>query len=313
MKLDSSGIIGRALARLKAGLLASLLASLLAGLTACSNDGSDTSPRTGTLSVSLTDAPIDNLQSVVVTFTGLVVQSTNGKRTEIVFPKAKTLNLLELQNGVTEPLVEGAELAAGTYSWIRLDLSEEPGSMYVIDNLGGQYSLKVPSGAQTGLKLLRGFTVLANGQSDFTIDFDVRKSVKLTGQSLSTGDFILRPTLRLVDNAQAGAVGGLIDGFAVQAQCENEQLFSGVVYVFEGHNASVEDFDAETSGALVAVPVADSNNDGTYNYQATFLPAGDYTVAYTCDADDMTLDENLGFSEAVNTAVTAGASTTVNF
>ncbi|GAA3958721.1 DUF4382 domain-containing protein [Allohahella marinimesophila] len=299
MKRKTSNIVGLA-----------LLSAMIAG---CNNGSDARSDVTGTLSLSLTDAPVDNLLSVFLTFTGLAFQSADGQRHDIVFPEPRRLDLLTLQNGDTISLVEAIELPAGKYSWLRLDLSEETGSLFVKDNLGGQYNLTVPSGAQTGLKLVGGFSILANGQSDFTIDFDLRKSVTLTGTGSGTGDYILRPTLRLVDNAQAGAIGGLVDTELVRAHCDNPQLFGGVIYIFERANVVVNDYNANSGGALVAVPVSDGDGDGTFSYMAAFLPGGEYTAAYTCDIDDLLIDENLTFTPPVNVLVSAGASATVNF
>src|SRR5690606_7596606 len=209
--------------------------ALISALGMGCSDGKDSDRgATGSLSLSVTDAPVDNLLSVFISFTGVTLQAADGKRTDIVFPQPKTLDLLSLQNGMSHALLEDVVLPAGAYSWMRLDLSEQAGDLTVVDDLGGEYLMTVPSGAQTGLKLVGGFTILANGQSDFTIDFDLRKSVTLTGKDAGKGDYVLRPTLRLIDNAEAGGIGGMIATTTMQAACTNEPLYHGVVYVFEG-------------------------------------------------------------------------------
>ena len=49
------------------------------------------------------------------------------------------------------------------------------GDSYVRLETGGEEcEMRVPSGDQTGLKLVRGFTVGAGTITDFTIDFDLR-------------------------------------------------------------------------------------------------------------------------------------------
>lgn len=287
--------------------------ALLSALAIGCSDSNDSSisGNTGTLSLSLTDAPVDSLLSVFITFTGVSLQADGGERTDVVFPEPKTFDMLTLQNGESATLLDDVVLPAGRYAWMRLDLSEAEGALYVRDNVGGQYPLSIPSGAQTGLKLVSGFIILANGQSDFTIDFDLRKSVTLTGSASSPGDYILRPTLRLVDNAEAGAIGGQVSTAVTPGVCANPQLFGGVVYIFEGANASVDDYDADSAGALVAAPVTDADGDGTFNFLAAFLPVGDYTIAYTCEVDNLGVDESLVFTTPVNITVSAGASATV--
>jgi len=64
-------------------------------------------------------------------------------------------------------------------------------------------------------------------------------------------------------------------------------------------------------------PVTTANVVGTdpYSYTASFLPAGDYTVAVTCDAASDSADTNdtLQFSDTQNVTVTAGVTTSANF
>jgi hypothetical protein len=280
-------------------------------LIACgggSSGGGGGGGSTGTLNLRLSDAPVDNLASVFITFSGVALHTAGGTK-EIVFDKPKTLDLLALQSGRTATLLDGQVLAAGNYQWIRLDLSEEAGDLYVVDDTGAEHPLTVSSGAQTGLKLVRGFTVLANGTTDFTIDFDLRKSVKLpTG-----GDYKLRPTLKLIDNAEVGAIAGTVDATTrLQVDCADSQTYAGAVFVFEGADAVVNDADG-TTAPYVTVPVEDIDTDGIFTYKAAFLPAGAYTVAYSCQVDDLETDETLTFTPAQNVTVTAKATSTANF
>jgi hypothetical protein len=50
------------------------------------------------------------------------------------------------------------------------------GSSYIIDGTG-QHTLTIPSGAETGLKLVQGFTMPVGGIANFTVDFVLSKSV----------------------------------------------------------------------------------------------------------------------------------------
>jgi hypothetical protein len=68
---------------------------------------------------------------------------------------------------------------AGRYQSIRLliEAQQNQPSSYIDFASGARYPLYVPSGSESGLKLIRGFTVAAGSNSNFTIDFDLRKSV----------------------------------------------------------------------------------------------------------------------------------------
>jgi len=84
--------------------------------------------------------------------------------------------------------------------------------------------LIVPSGAESGLKMNRGFTLPADGSVALTVDFDLRKSLHAPPGQKSmmetcTQGYLLRPTLRLVQDSEVGAIAGTID----------PSRFSGVV------------------------------------------------------------------------------------
>ena len=50
-------------------------------------------------------------------------------------------------------------------------------------------------------------------------------------------------------------------------------------------------------------------NADTGAYRASFLPAGNYTLAFTCSPDDMDADDALTFSPAKGATVQANAVT----
>jgi len=123
------------------------------------------------------------------------------------FPK--TYNLLKLVNGVTEAIGIG-EFSAGRYNQIRLitglfpelenNLLGEPHpeANYVILNDGSNTikPLKIPSGINTGIKLIHPFTV-GNGEiKELVLDFDACRSVVKAGNS---GKYILKPTIKVIE------------------------------------------------------------------------------------------------------------------
>jgi hypothetical protein len=75
------------------------------------------------------------------------------------------------------------------------------------------YELKVPSGFQTGLKIVHGFDVSDNQTTELILDFDASKSVVKAGNS---GNWLLKPTVRILDLAEYAIVRGIVrdDGAA---------------------------------------------------------------------------------------------------
>ncbi|MGB5426424.1 MAG: DUF4382 domain-containing protein [Gammaproteobacteria bacterium] len=245
---------------------------------------------TGTLNLAITDASVDAAKAVVIEFTGVELQHAGGERIDYDFvdgsgyPEPRQIDLLALTGGTTEVLLEDVTLTAGDYSWIRLKVNAERG---VIDSYidlldDSRYSLYVPSGANSGLKLNRGFSVPEGGMASFTIDFDLRTSVH--DPSGNKDDYILRPTLRLVDGNTDGALSGTVTGIVNDPDCSDNVESIGAVYVFE-----VADVVDDLDGTGDPVTSAMVPNDGNNAYTVAFLPEGDYTVAFTCDSD---IDDN---------------------
>lgn len=264
-------------------------------LVACSNDSD-----TGSLSLSITDAPVDGAQAVVVSFQGVSIQSANQPAIDIDFDQPKQIDLMTLTGSHSTVLLDDTELPAGDYESIRLVIDDAPNSTYIIDMMGQQHDLRIPSGDQTGLKLNRNFGVETGGQIAFTIDFDLRKSVHMTG----SGQYMLRPTLRIVETQLAASLSGSIDNTLVISGC------SPGVYLFDV-SLALDDLDGIDDPIFsVAIPEA-----GPYTFDAGFLPPGDYRIAYTCDAgqDDNASDDVIGFYQETLVTLAAGENATFNF
>lgn len=297
-----------------------LLASSLTALAACGGSSGDStaggsSDSSGTFNLAVTDAAIDSANHVFVEFTGVSIQPADGEVIEFTFEEAKQIDLLALQGSASEGLVTGEEVPTGDYEWIRLHVNAEADSVidsYIEMNDGSQMELWIPSGSETGLKLVNGFTVTANGSVDFTIDFDLRKSVVLP-PAQQIGGAILKPALRLIDNTASGNISGTVDGTLISEQCADPSTQTGAVYVYSGADATVSDVRGTEADPITTALV--SEVEGGYGYEAGFLDEGDYTVAYTCGAsdDDPEAEDSLTFVGTTNATVEADATTEVNF
>lgn len=294
------------------------VAALTAAVAACG--GGDSGTSTGSLSLGITDAPVDSLQEVNITFTGVAIKPADGERIEFTFDTPRTLNLLDYQGGNAASLLGDTEVPAGEYEWVRLDL--DTAQLTVVDDMNGVYDLTIPSGGQTGLKLVSGFTVPAGGAADFTIDFDVRKSVTDASGPNAPANYMLKPALRLVNNVEVGSISGTVDVATISqsnAECpalDSTDAYAGAVYVFEGADVIPDDFqtvDGEVVGALMAVPVEYDSESAAYTYKAAFLSEASYTVSYTCQVDDIAVDEPLLFLGTSSVDVVAGEQQTVDF
>ncbi len=306
--------------RIRAGGCAASLAVLLLG--GCGGSDSSSSS-TSTLNMGITDSPVDGAQKVWIQFTGVELKPMNGNPVDFTFSPARGFDLMTLSGGTTASFLNGATIPAGPYEWVRLMIDPTAGSSYIIDSMGTQHDLRIPSGAETGLKLIHGFTMPAGGVANFTVDFVLSRSIIAPpGQA---PDFMLKPVLRLVDNAQVGTITGTIQTAALgppQTACGTR---APVVYVYAGASVTPDDIYVPDSGTLPPVQplvttTAALNSSSLYAYTIAFMPAGTYTVAFSCDADDPAIDETALMPPTIHfttypqaVTVTNNMTTTVDF
>jgi hypothetical protein len=296
------------------GLIGCLAAATMLLVACGGGDGAST----GTLNLSVTDAPVDSADEVVVEFYGAELQPANGSRVTFDFtsrcaldPASCQINLLDLTGGASTLILDTETVPSGQYNWMRLLVNAQPNvrDSYIV--VGGQeFELRIPSGDESGLKLNQGFVVPAGGTADFTIDFDLRKSVH---DPVGSSDYILRPTLRIVDNTEVGSISGNVDpSFFASGTC------TGAVYVFFDGTAGAPDDEDGIGGGPDPITSALVPDDGVHHYKVAFLSEGDYLIAFTCDAaaDDPAVDDDtatVSFLSQATVPVTAGADTTYDF
>jgi hypothetical protein len=289
--------------------LAAVWAALLIG---CGGGGASSAPSTGRLSLGITDAPVDDATAVVVKFTAIELKPESGQAFTITLDPAPSLDLLALAGGSSRELLSEREVPAGRYTWVRLliDAQQNTPSSYIDLEDGRRFPLHVPSGSESGLKLIRGFTVAAGSVSNFTIDFDLRKSVIAPpGQA---PNYMLKPVLRMVDNLRVGTLTGTVAVALVPTGCTPQ------VYVFSGANVVPDDLDAAAApdvDPLVSVPVSLDTASGEWRFRIAFLEAGEYTAAFTCDGalDTPEGEEILVFQGTRNVTVDANSTTAIGF
>ena len=177
--------------------------------------------------MALTDASTTDFQAVYVTISQVAVHRDGGDW-DIVSSLNKTVNLFDLVNGVRQDLGL-ATLTSGSYTQLRLILSPTPdGSInilsqghpfgnYFIDNSGVSQELKVPSGFQSGIKVVKGFDINANQTTELVLDFNAAKSIVKAGAS---GKWLLKPTIKVLNVVEYSIIEGNVGqaGVLVTAQ-----------------------------------------------------------------------------------------------
>jgi len=293
------------------------LVLLSLGLLACGGGGggSNTSaPATGTASFGLSDAPVEGLSEVVITIDGMELRRKDGGECDddpvtddCVFideftedgevVDTITVNLLDLQDGDNQIIIQDLELEAGEYDQLRLSvIDEDINYSWVKETANADVlkELKVPSGE---LKL-GGFTVESGGVQVFVIEFDLRKA--MTYNPGSKDRYILKPTgVRVVEVAAAASISGtvapaLFSGNSTEPCVSKGDVNVGnVIYLYQGHdlneNNLADNFDSTVDVDAPATAIAPYTSqkvaaDGSYG--VFYLPAGDYTLAFSCAAEN---------------------------
>ena len=190
----------------------------------CDSAGTSSEPAQGSFTLRLTDAPAA-LDSAVVTVDRVVLVGEdadesdddgddsdngddngdddsddgddNGEEDEdgliTLTDSTRQIDLLQLQNGNTALLADGITVPEGEYSQLRFVLGDE--NYVVVD--GSRQMLQVPSGQQSGIKIILPEVEIENDgdRLEVTLDFDVDESFIEQGN----GTFRFKPTIKVKD------------------------------------------------------------------------------------------------------------------
>lgn len=303
-------------------------------ITGCGGSSEDTPLPSFSLSVS--DAPVDDLSEVVVCFNQVELKGNGG---DIVFtvgneegmitannlcldnasdviPNTVGIDLLQYTGSDSIALVDDISIEAGKYTQLRLIMSD--GSYGIDAQTTAKISVSVPSNE---LKL-DGFTATLGGTVDFTLEFDLNKGMT---NPVGQAAYFLKPRgVRLVNNNEAGHIDGevsetlLIDNLCTPLSDPTVNV--GSVYIYEGLGLAIntlEDNGGDESGNLpyASTAVTFNSEQTSYNFEIGFIKAGDYTIAVSCDTEDEPeINDEVDFIISQNIRVEAeSTSVQVNF
>jgi hypothetical protein len=283
-----------------------LLLPFFLSLTGCGcgfdcNDDDDDDP--ATVSLGFSDAPIDDVQEVVLVVDTITFRRSSGDVVVETFtiPKlsltdAETfpVDLLEYPGTIRLLVITDLPMERGTYSSIVLDILDgDVNQSYVRDDEGAK-----PLNAPSSQLVLPGISVSAGAQSN-TVEFSLGQS--LLYQSSSDSYELTIEGIR-VEDSDAGSIAGSVDSslFDLDAPCDAkaDPLLGNRVYLYSGINLGLDNLaDVYTSNSSDSIPddaiapyaVADVVEAGGLpirSYTFGFIPEGQYTLAFSCEAED---------------------------
>ena len=285
-------------------------------LSACGGGSGNTPPQvaTGMVRIAVTDAPVDDVSVVNVQFSGVTLKPASGDEIRIEFDMPKDIDLLALSGGMTAELLPGTPVPADRYNWVQLAVNAKFDNVF--DSYAmtptGQVELRVPS--NNGLKLVSGFSVTQNRTIDLVIDWDLRKALT---DPIGQPGLHLRPALRITDMSSFGTLHGTVDqALVTDEDCSNDLAAQtgNAVYVYQGMTDTPGDIGDAANDPFATAAVS-QNGAGEYSYEVNFLPVGDYSAAFTCQANDDTpdSDDDIVFSAPQQFVIEDGVTAEVNF
>ena len=175
----------------------------------------------------------------------------------IVLPldEEKQYDLLTLQD--TSEIIAMANLGVGSFTQIRLKIVQGEDKTYV--KIGDDtYPLEVPSGTQSGLKLIHPFEIVEGANTVLFLDFDAENSVIKTGND----QYKLQPTIKILSQ---GVKGTVVDS--------DGNPIAGATVSASGENVETESFKTGDDGTF-EIPLT----EGTYALEITAADYDDETI-----------------------------------
>lgn len=230
----------------------------------------------GKITVKLTDAPIDvsTIRKVNIAIRSVEVLSKGSQQWTTVksFEEPKTVDLLDYAQGKVYDLTEQF-MPPGDFEGIRLELNIANISNGLIvfpqSNIqfaNGSLETLIVDGNSNYVTAMGDFSILTSQTTFLTLDFDMRKSIVLTGN-----EYKLRPSMRVVETGTTGGIEGQFRDFSSYNK----------VVVFAYRSGTFNDSETEPLVSFAgAVSSARVRNGTSGLFYIPFLPEGSYELQF---------------------------------
>lgn len=273
------------------GRFPTALAILTTALAACGGGGSDTPQAVGSLTVVLTDAPMQAVNELVVHVEYLELHHVDGRVVRVAPTGGPVdIDLAALEDGRIHDLLDRSQVPAGHYHGLTIGLDPDRSHVGFWD--GSHHPLQFAD--PRGLEVEAPFAVGAGAHAEYVVDVDLGRGLQWHdggmggGMGGTGGTYALHSAVRMLDMSRAGGLQGGVDGSLVDVNhpaCDPD-LGGNTAYLFPGDAAGPDDI-AGTEADGRPGPIATDRVElhpgvGEYRYHFAFLEPGSYRVAVTC-------------------------------
>lgn len=273
----------------------------------------------GKLGIWATDPGISEIDRLEITIVGvdIIPSDAAAEPVRIDLDRPLVLDLTRVGNrnqSGREKIFDNQTLPLGRYREIQLRLDE---SRLFIEDEGQRFPVTIPPGEEEGLRLPFAATIDDRTNLDLTLDFNADKSLRRLGNN----NFEFHPDFRLVRTERTGTLTGLVaESLVRNPTCDNgfNHDEGNRVYVFNG-TVNFQDIQGNENDPIATVPVIRSTAGDDFEFTMRFLPQGNYTAVFTCDAKRDDPDPNqdnsvdMFISDQHTFQIEAGQSTSVFF
>jgi hypothetical protein len=235
----------------------------------------------GTIEIRVTDPGVAGVDSAWVTAENITIHKVGGGWVSIIEEEV-TFDLVELAETEGEQILGEADILAGNFTGIRMDVTSVSGDI----TGGGEYDAEVPSDK---LRIVKPFTVEGGVKTILTLDFDLTKSLIKTGQE----KFLFKPVLHVkVEHSSPPSNGGELSSPPVTSVdttppgvADGQQYSEPVTPVF----SASDDTDPEPG-------VSATLNGNPFTSGTEISDVGEYELVVTAiDASDNAAEVTVNF------------------
>jgi len=274
-------------------MVATAMTIFLYGCGSNSNEAPppEQTPTTGTVSVSLTDGPWEDAMEMRLQVTGLEMGHSDGSIVAVDMAGGPmSIDMLQLQNGASQILIDGVEVPMGQYDWMRLVI--DPSQSHIdLASTGGRHNMRMGSDAIEGLEIHEPFQIGQSLHSEFMLDFDIRRGVQHHDGNMMGGEYQLHSAMRMIDLHESGGLMGEVHASMIDVNhpdCD-DQPGGNWAYLFHGDTAEPDDIAIAESdgmdGPIAADRIELNIMTGEHQYHFGYLEPGNYRVAITCSSE----------------------------